>query len=134
MKKLFSQIGELEQKLSNFDSRIDKVETFSYNRFVQLQEEVAEKRDELSLLIKEIEELEISLKESGIRSEQIGEHALVANVKNRLKEVQEAHVALQESRKELNKSIDGEAKWGRSTAGSPLGYLMEESLRGRWSS
>ncbi|MFA7540135.1 MAG: hypothetical protein WCY52_06690 [Sphaerochaetaceae bacterium] len=132
VKKLFSQIGELEQKLSNFDSRIDKVETFSYNRFVQLQEEVAEKRDELSLLIKEIEELEISLKESGIRSEQIGEHALVANVKNRLKEVQEAHVALQESRKELDKSIDGEAKWREEhswlTSGLPDGGKLKGAV------
>lgn len=109
--KLLSQIAELELNLSGYDPRMKKVETISYDRFVQLQEEVEEKRGELSLLIKEIEELEISLKESGITSEQISKHALLANVKNRLIEAQEAFGALEESRKELDKSINREVAW-----------------------
>ncbi len=101
----------LQQKLGDFHPKIGKVETTSYNSLVELQERLTERENELTSIIKEVEELEIGLKESGISAEQIGEHALLNRVKNRLKELQEAHGALQECAKELAKSHSREAGW-----------------------
>ncbi len=120
----------LIQEIDTFDPRIEKVETISYDSFLDRQKDITERESELELLISEIEKLEIEFLEVGLTSEQIEEHALTNEIRERLRTLRDANQARQTSHEKLEKSKEGEAQWRKEHQWLTAQLPPEEKLKG----